>query len=362
MDKIINHNENQLPLVSVVIPSYNSESTISETIDSVLSQSYSRLEILVVNDGSTDKTKEVLATYGDNITCLNKLNGGLASARNHGMKHAKGDYIAWLDADDIMEIDKITIQLNFMENNTDVVMCCTDFSAFNNNQIFDESHIKQYYGSINTNKKGFDDIYNEKNILSKHNIEKLENKNTKDITVYSGDIYNSLIWGNIIHPPTVMFRRSISEQLDGLDSSLGEGTDYEYFIRFSRLGKIGYIDCPLLRYRYSEKQMSADANLGSISASTIKVLEKIAKENPSYIEENKRRFSNRIARAYISAAKNNAGKNRKKSLVFLWKAIKHGYYKSNIALIAIMALIPEKLLTLLRRIRKTINNNISKDL
>ncbi|MFV1984919.1 MAG: glycosyltransferase family 2 protein [Thiohalomonadales bacterium] len=357
MKQMTKHGTKQLPLVSVVIPSYNGADTLRETIDSVLSQSYSRLEILVVNDGSTDNTKEVLAAYKNRITCLDKQNGGLASARNFGMKHAKGDYIVWLDADDIMEVDKITIQLHVMENNSDVVLTCTDFSAFNKTHIFDQSHIKQYYSSITREKDGFDGIYNKKNIISFQKIEKLKNKNIEDITVYYGDIYNSLIWGNVVHPPTVMFRRSASEQLNGLDSNLGEGTDYEYFIRFSRLGKIGYINWPLLRYRYSEKQMSADVNLGSISASTSRVLEKIAKENPSYIEEHKYRFTNRLSRAYISAARHNAGKHRKQSLKFLWKAINLGYYKSDIAVITVMALMPKSLLSLLRRIRMMMKRN-----
>ena len=336
------------PLVSVIIPVYNGGITLSETIDSVLSQSYPNIEILVVNDGSTDSTNEVLAKYKDKVVCLNKENGGLASARNYGMKHTKGDYIVWLDADDILEKDKISIQLHFMEMNSKIVLSCTDFSAFNDSGIFDRSHIKNYYGSISRIKNGFDGIYNNKTQISLVHIQNIINKDIEDISVYYGDISEKLIFGNIIHPPTVMFRRSISEQLNGLDPTLGEGTDYDYFIRFSRLGKIAYINFPLLRYRYSENQMSADTNLDSILASACKVLEKTAKENPQFIAENKQLFNNRISQVYISAARYKANNSIVQPLGLIWKAIKHGYYKPNIILIIVKALTPKTLISLRR--------------
>jgi glycosyltransferase involved in cell wall biosynthesis len=92
--------EAQPPQVSVVIPAYNAAWCVSKAIDSVLTQSSSDFELLVVDDGSTDSTPAVLAAYGNKVTVLRQANGGLSSARNTGLRHARGEYVAFLDADD----------------------------------------------------------------------------------------------------------------------------------------------------------------------------------------------------------------------------------------------------------------------
>lgn len=94
-------------LVSVLIPNYNYARFLPEAIESVLSQSYPRIEAIVVDDGSTDNSREVIASYGDRIISIHKVNGGLTSALNAGFERSNGDLIAFLDADDAFEREKI---------------------------------------------------------------------------------------------------------------------------------------------------------------------------------------------------------------------------------------------------------------
>jgi len=109
------------PLVSVVIPSYNNEATIVTAINSVFAQSYKDVEVIIVNDGSTDSTDELLreycstSGYGSNITYLAIANAGPSNARNIGMFNAKGKYVAFLDADDCWANTKLEKQLNCFE-------------------------------------------------------------------------------------------------------------------------------------------------------------------------------------------------------------------------------------------------------
>lgn len=101
--------------ISVIIPAYNAESTIESTLESVLNQTYQNLEIIVVNDGSTDRTLAVLAKYATKIKLISTANKGVSHARNTGLKYSKGEFIQYLDADDLLIENKIEIQLKALE-------------------------------------------------------------------------------------------------------------------------------------------------------------------------------------------------------------------------------------------------------
>ncbi len=108
-------------LVSVIIPAYNAASTIEKTIRSVLNQRYAPIEIIVVNDGSTDETEKVLEPFKEQIQYVYQKNSGVSAARNLGLSLAKGEFIQYLDADDLLAEDKIKIQVEaLITSNADV--------------------------------------------------------------------------------------------------------------------------------------------------------------------------------------------------------------------------------------------------
>lgn len=114
-------------LVSIIIPVYNGEDYIQESVQSAINQSYSNIEIIVVNDGSTDQTIEKLKPFNSNIKVISKENGGVASALNSGICEANGDYIAWLSHDDIFYSSKISKQIRFLIDHPSFIACYTDF-------------------------------------------------------------------------------------------------------------------------------------------------------------------------------------------------------------------------------------------
>lgn len=124
-------------LVSVVVPAYNVEKFLPKCIDSLLGQTHNNLDIIIVDDGSTDKTGEIADEYAekyDNIRCIHKENGGLSDTRNAGLKHAKGEYVVFFDSDDWVENNVIEENLQCMiQNNVEVVVWgyYTDFSNDN---------------------------------------------------------------------------------------------------------------------------------------------------------------------------------------------------------------------------------------
>jgi len=122
--------------ISVVIPAYNSAATIARAIDSVLTQSYSALEIIVVDDGSTDNTREIIASYGASVTGIYKsTNTGSSDTRNKGMDKATGYYIAFLDADDVWHKDKLRIVNNILIETSDINLLYHTYTLDSINEI-----------------------------------------------------------------------------------------------------------------------------------------------------------------------------------------------------------------------------------
>lgn len=118
------------PLVSVIIPAYNSEQLIGASIDSVLAQSYRPLEIIVVDDGSKDRTKAAATAFDGSVRYLFQANQGPAAARNTGIAAASGDLICFLDADDLWTADKLESQIAFMEQHPEVGLLFADAEEF----------------------------------------------------------------------------------------------------------------------------------------------------------------------------------------------------------------------------------------
>ena len=114
------------PTVSVVIPAYNAAWCVHKAIDSVLAQDFRDLEVVVVNDGSTDDTMAVLRRYGDSIQVVSQSNGGMSSARNAGIRASRGEFLAFLDSDDWWLPGKLRGQVELLRNRPELGFCsCT---------------------------------------------------------------------------------------------------------------------------------------------------------------------------------------------------------------------------------------------
>jgi len=113
------------PKVSIIIPVYNGSNYLREAIDSALSQTYKNIEVIVVNDGSTDETDKICKSYGSKIRYFKKENGGVSTALNKGIEEMKGEYFSWLSHDDIYYPNKVEVQIKILSkipNNDDVIL------------------------------------------------------------------------------------------------------------------------------------------------------------------------------------------------------------------------------------------------
>ena len=114
------------PKVSVIVPTYNRADRLEETLRSIISQTYKDFELIVVDDGSTDNTPKVMQSFPGAQYLAMEKNSGVSKARNLGLACAKGQFICFLDSDDLWDEKKLQIQVNWMENNADSRVCYTD--------------------------------------------------------------------------------------------------------------------------------------------------------------------------------------------------------------------------------------------
>ena len=137
-------------MISVILSTHNDENTISDAINSILNQSYTDLELIIINDCSTDKTKEVIKSFDDRrlIYLENKTNIGRSRSRNKAIKMAKGDFIAIMDGDDISAPNRLDVQFKYLIKNPDVDLVACNVIYFYENTVLGSSLLKQHKSNI----------------------------------------------------------------------------------------------------------------------------------------------------------------------------------------------------------------------
>ena len=207
------------PRVSVVIPTFNRATLVERAIDSVLGQTHSAFEIIVVDDGSTDNTSAILRNkYSDKLVVFQQSNRGVSAARNVGIAHATGNWIALLDSDDEWLPSKLAQQLALIKNHTDCLLCHTD-------EIWIRNGVR--VNAMNKHKKS------------------------------GGDIYQQCLPLCVISPSSVIFQKQLLDDVGNFDETLPACEDYDLWLRICAQHKVHYLDQKLLvKYGGHEDQLS----------------------------------------------------------------------------------------------------------
>lgn len=247
-------------LVSVVIPSYNRAYCIATTVDSTLAQTHENLEILVVDDGSSDGTRELIeARYrGEKrVRYIHQANAGVSAARNHGLRVARGQFLALLDSDDIWLPWKVEAQLRCLEALPTAGMIWTDMDAIGpDGQIQHRRYLTRMYTSYG--KFTRDQLFRESRPLS--SIDAALASTLSDPRVFLGDIFSPMITGNLVHTSTVLMRRERFEKVREFDVTLRySGEDHDFHLRTCREGDVAYLDVASILYqRGREDQLTVN--------------------------------------------------------------------------------------------------------
>ena len=204
------------PLISVIIPVYNAESYLGNSIDSIINQTYKKFELIIINDGSTDNSFEIVQSYKDKriISLQNEKNIGNYSSRNKGIKLAKGKYIAIMDGDDIAYPNRLENQLKYLETNNEVIALGTNFIT-------------------------------------------IPDHTESDLFINSEEIKLSLLKGfySLLHP-SLMIRANYLIKMGGYDESYKYASDYDLICRLVLEGKIENLSDRLMTYRNHSLQIS----------------------------------------------------------------------------------------------------------
>lgn len=210
-------------LVSVIIPTFNREDVLPRAIASVLGQTYKNIEIIVIDDGSADNTKSIIKKYGDKVYYIFQQNQGVSSARNNGVKHSNGKYLAFIDSDDEWLPNKLELQMSEFNYANDIGMvACKAFIS------------SLYDGEIQ---------------LSNSHLNTVETCDFYDIfkTPYLG-------------MPNIVILKSVFNGIQGFNEKLKTAEDIDLFLRVSVNYKVRLINKPLTRVYETENSLSTSTD------------------------------------------------------------------------------------------------------
>ena len=224
-------NDTLAPLVSVVIPTYNSAQYLPETIESVLSQSWQDFEIIIVDDGSTDNTQEVVRAFNSKkIRYIAQENsGGPSRPRNVGIHHARGKYVSLFDSDDLMSRHKLAEAVAFLERYSDLGLLFANFEVCNEQG-------DRFPGTFLDTLQTFWD-------LPKKQV------GEKWFIIDSAVAYERLFSQNFIGTSGTVIPKAVFHSLGGFDESIAGPEDRDMWLRISRRHALGYLDVVGHRYR-----------------------------------------------------------------------------------------------------------------
>ena len=274
-----------MPTISVIVPAYNSATTIVETISSVLQQTFPDFELIVINDGSTDQTLELLSTVKDpRLKIFSYSNGGMSTALNRGITHAEGEFIAFLDHDDLWTADKLELQLAALQEHPEAGV------AYSWNYFMDEKGESFY---------AITPIF------------------------FEGNVYAQLLVHNfIINGSNCIVRKQVVESVGEFDPAVGGSADWDYWLRLAAHSSFVVVRQYQVFYRVSSGSMSA--NIEHMEQSTLAVIEKAFQSAPLEMQSLKKQS---LASAYTYLAYKYSivvadSDGAKKAAEKLWMAIR----------------------------------------
>jgi len=248
------------PKVSVVIPTFNRREYVAQAVESVLQQSLEDIEVIVVDDGSTDDTPERLQEFGRRIHYVRTRNQGAARARNVGMQISRGRYIAYLDSDDVYLRFKSELQATLLDHCPEIGLVYSEASAFDDSGYYEEWHLKAFHSSAYQRGITYENLFSRQISLEETSFAfKVPEDSPREWmtrSVYFGRIFDAYLINTVVFTPTIMFRRDMLSRIGYQDARFGLFHDLEFVLRICKQHPVAFIDIPTYKIRYHPGQIS----------------------------------------------------------------------------------------------------------
>jgi glycosyltransferase involved in cell wall biosynthesis len=353
--------------VSVIIPTYNRSARVKRAIDSALAQTWEQVEIVVVDDGSTDDTSDVLAGYGDRIIAIRQENKGVATARNTAMQAAQGDYFAFLDSDDIWAPWKLDLQMAAFAHDPRIVL------AYGLGWNYDEG-AQQHKGYMTVSDSTYAsfDLWArvERTVtlamptLSTHQggSQHLGGQSGQqfegqppvgDVSAYILDLAPAYFFGNLNLTSSTVIKRSATEGMPGFDDNWKSACeDYEYWTRIADKGLCAMIDAPIITMITGNDDHLSHREV-VIAEMCLAAAQRVAERHPVAEIFGQPAINERWHHFYrwYSSAASRAGEPKTARRV-MWEGIKKGYWDASTLAYFVAILLPSPLINTARRLKR----------
>ena len=336
-------------LVSVIIPTFNRSHSLRDAIDSALHQTHRDVEVLVVDDGSTDGTQDVLASYDDSrLRCHIQPNRGVAAARNLGIRASRGAYVAFLDSDDTWAPWKLEAQLSCMSLAPGVGMVWTNMQAVDAaGLVVSDRFLTQMYDAYDWVSMG--NLFESSQVLRGATVGLPAEQGHP--VLYVGTIFSQMLVGNLVHTSTVLMTRSRLEEVGEFNESFQVGEDYDFHLRTCLAGPVALLDVSSVRYSIGEadRLTRREFNL-QFALNYLETVGRALADHPDRIALPKRTIRRAIARGHSKAARAYLALSRPElARAHLATSLRLHPWQISTAFLALITLLPEPLSSVLGR-------------
>ena len=284
--------------LSVVIPTYNRAHRIGDAIRSVFAQGRSDIEIIVVDDGSTDTTREVVKAFGSAVRYVRQDNAGAGMARNNGVRQSRGEYIAFLDSDDIWEIWKLQLQLQLLDAHPDVGLVFSDF------RIVKPGGQSQPNGAARWAGRELTFPGMREHSMSRPDTPQGAAWPADEIRYFVGSMYRQLLDELPILTSSVVVRRSCLDDTVRFTPERILFEDWEFFARVARRSAIGYIDAETtMNVGHDEPGRISRCDALTRARSYVALLERVWMQDAQFVAAHRDALKDAYGRGLLAVAR-----------------------------------------------------------
>ncbi len=345
-------------LVSVIIPTYNRAAICKAAVESVLAQTHGNVEVIVVDDGSTDNTRDVISGLDKRVRYISQANAGVSAARNTGLKAATGDYIAFLDSDDSWLPWKLEAQLSVLQAFPEVGMVWTDMLAVDENgKILHESYIQLMYAAY---------LYFDRDKhfrVSRDLVDVWEGcpERFYGKKCYSGNIFSWMFMGNLVHTSTVLLRRDRQKNVGLFDVDLiKSGEDYDFHFRTCREGDVAYIDVPSIRYQVGgADQLTQPEHIGWIASNNLRTVTKMYAQARDEINLPGWMIRKRLSDSYMWVGRTKLFGDGGGAAPYFLKSLQYNILQPKLFFLTALSICPAKTVDLLVALKRWAKSTLS---